>query len=72
MVKKFSPDRLREARGERSFEDLASACRRTHQTIRNWESGQSEPDASDLAAIAALTGKPLDFFFTNAREGIPR
>lgn len=63
----FQPRRLREARGKRSFEEIAAVAGVSHQTVRNWESGRFEPDASQLAAIAALTGKPLDFFFRPSR-----
>ncbi len=63
----FNPARLREARGERSLTVVAACVGVTENTIRNWESGKYEPDASQLAAIAALTGKPLDFFFRRGR-----
>lgn len=60
---KFSPVRLRAARGERSIEELAVAAQVSSVTIRNWEAGRGEPDASPLAGIAAFVGKPLDYFF---------
>jgi transcriptional regulator with XRE-family HTH domain len=63
---RFRPDRLRRARaqlGDRSITTVAAAANVTEQTVRNWEAGKSEPDASQLAAIAKLTGKSLDFFF---------
>lgn len=59
----FDPSRLREARGDRPPEEIALAANVTARTLWNWETGRSEPDASQLHAIAALTGKPLDFFF---------
>lgn len=62
----FDPRRLRKARADRSVEDLASAAGVSGQTVRNWESGASEPPASALAAIARLTGKSLDYFFRAA------
>jgi len=65
---RFIPSRLREARADLSLEALAAAAGVTRQTIMNWESGRGEPDASDLAAIAALTGRPLDFFFEPTTE----
>lgn len=64
---RFNPSRLRRARGRRRHEVIAAATGVSSQTIRNWEAGRSEPDASQLAAIAALTGKTLDFFFTRGR-----
>jgi transcriptional regulator with XRE-family HTH domain len=60
---KFNPERLRKARGTLSLADLASVAGVTENTIRNWEIGKYEPDASQLAAMAARTGKSLDFFF---------
>lgn len=60
---RFVAARLTEARGARTYEDIASAAGRSHQTVRNWEAGRGEPDASDLAAIAAFTGHTLEFFF---------
>lgn len=64
----FSPARLKtarehSARGRLSYERVAGFLGRNHQTIRNWESGVSEPNASDLAGLAVVTGKPLDYFF---------
>lgn len=63
----FNPKRLRKARGERSFEEIAAAAGVTHQTVRNWEAGKGEPDASALNGIARLTGYPLEFFFGRGR-----
>lgn len=60
---KFSPARLKEARGARSVEELAAAAGVSHQTVRNWEAGLGEPDATPLKRIAELTGKSMDFFF---------
>jgi transcriptional regulator with XRE-family HTH domain len=61
--KKFSCRRLVEARAERRREEIAVAAGVATDTVRRWELGKAEPDASKLAAIAAFTGKPLDFFF---------
>lgn len=63
---KFSPERLREARGTHSMEEIAAAVGVTRQTIGNWEAGTGEPPATALAAIAALTGHALGFFFVAA------
>ena len=52
----------------RQLEAVAAACERSVQTIRNWLAGRSEPNASDLAAIANLTGKPVEFFFARPRR----
>jgi transcriptional regulator with XRE-family HTH domain len=66
-TRRFDNNRLRQARGERPVEALALAAEVTARTITNWEAGKSEPDASQLAAIAALTDKPLDFFFSRGQ-----
>jgi transcriptional regulator with XRE-family HTH domain len=65
-TKRFSPTRLRQARGEQRVEALAVAADVSTQTIRNWEAGQGEPDASKLAALAAFLRKPMGFFFEDA------
>lgn len=64
--KRFSPDRLQAARGKRRREEIAVAAGVVVETVRRWERGSGEPDASQLAAIARLTGKSLDFFFRAA------
>jgi transcriptional regulator with XRE-family HTH domain len=63
----FQPARLREARGDRAIEEVALVAGVGVRTITNWETGKGEPDASKLAAIAALTGQPLEFFFRPGR-----
>lgn len=67
---KFDSKRLRAARGERSPEEVAVVARVSRQTINRWENGFGEPDASQLAAIARLTGRSLNFFFTPLRAVI--
>ncbi len=62
-TKRFSPAKLRDARGDRAAEELAVAAGVTLQTVRNWEQGKGEPDATPLMRIAALLEKPLDYFF---------
>jgi transcriptional regulator with XRE-family HTH domain len=63
---KLNVERLRAARGKRAITEIAAATSVTEQTVRNWEAGRSEPDASQLAAIAQLTGKPFEYFFRAA------
>jgi transcriptional regulator with XRE-family HTH domain len=46
-----------------SFEQIAAAAGVTSMTVRNWEAGKGEPDATPLAAIAKATGRSLKFFF---------
>lgn len=68
MTSRFSPERLTSARGDRRREALAAAAGVSTDTIKNWEKGVCEPDASKLKAIADLTGKPLDYFFLPQTE----
>ena len=65
---KFSGKRLTEARGDRRREVLAAAAGVSSDTIKRWETEETEPDASRLAAIATLLGRPLDFFFAEPGE----
>lgn len=61
----FIPARLREARlacGHRT-EAVAVAAGVSAVTVRNWEAGRCEPRISQMAAIAALLGRSMDFFF---------
>ncbi len=60
---KFSAERLRAARGDRRPEELALAADVSAQTIRNWENGTYEPDATSLARIAAHLGVAIESFF---------
>ena len=64
--KRFSPDRLREAIGPFRIEEIAHTCGVSGQTIRNWTSGRSAPDADNLAAIANHVGRPPGYFFETA------
>lgn len=59
----FRPDRLTEARGEHSLEWVAVAVGCSKETVRRWEAGTHEPDASALKKISEATGRELDFFF---------
>lgn len=58
--------RIREARrdaGYRNVESLAVLLHVGQRTLQRWETNQSEPSVKNLREIAALTGKPLDYFF---------
>lgn len=48
--------RLREAREKAglSREQVASQCQVSNETIANWESGRSDPRASQLKTLCAL------------------
>ncbi len=60
---RFSPARLREARGDRSVEVLAAVAGVSAMTIRNWEAGRGEPDATPLKSIADFVTRPMEWFF---------
>ena len=60
---RFSGARLRQGRGERRIEEIAVVAGVSVQTVRRWESDAAIPDATELARIARLLGKPIDWFF---------
>ncbi len=37
-------------------------------TVVNWESGKTEPTASQLRTISQLSGIPMDFIFVPAKS----
>lgn len=37
-------------------------------TVINWESGKTEPTASQLRTISQLSGIPMDFIFVPAKS----
>jgi transcriptional regulator with XRE-family HTH domain len=61
---------LRDAKGM-SLKDLelelykTQGLRATYETIRQWEQGNSEPDASKLKALAEFFGVSTEFFFNS-------
>jgi transcriptional regulator with XRE-family HTH domain len=60
--------RIREARksaGYRNVEQLSVRLNVASATLSRWERGKSEPTISRLREIAALTGRPLSYFFGN-------
>lgn len=64
--KRFDGARLRQARGEKQIEAVALAAGVSTQTVRRWETGETEPDASKLALVAAFLGIPMDALFSEA------
>lgn len=69
----FSGGKLREAREEMreegrkvSQQRFAELIEVSHQTPGRWERGEVEPQGRNLVRIAAITSKPLEFFFTGA------
>lgn len=47
-------------------EKLAQAAGLSLASIAKWESGQRVPRVGNLRLIAAVTGKPMSFFFEEA------
>lgn len=48
---------------EMSQKELAGVLGVDASTISNWESGRSEPNASQLRKISDVSGIPMDFIF---------
>ena len=52
-----------------SLDDLAFELRRklefrvTKQTLHNWESGNTQPKADDIGALAQYFCKPITYFY---------
>ena len=73
---KFSSDRVREARGDRSLAEFAYQITRhihqhidadhkplSRQTVANWESGVAAPRATNMEGLCGFTGRPVSYFF---------
>ena len=67
--------RISEARKARGFtqEQLALEVGTTQQTIQRWESGQTDPKASDVARISNALGITVSFIMgvDNEKENAP-
>lgn len=61
----FSGAKLAAARGDLRREALAVVADVHVATIQRWEEGETEPDASQLAALARYLNRPLEFFFVS-------
>lgn len=61
----YKYERLREAREHRGLtqREVASDIGVTVQTYQSWESGRTEPRASQVAALALLFRKRLGFLY---------
>lgn len=57
-------DRIREAReeAEMSKAELARICGISRAAVSQWEAGRTNPTIKNLATVARVTRKPLDFF----------
>lgn len=72
MAIKFDSKKLAEAREERklNFTDLSFELYRSiglrlaRNTLENWESGSTCPDANELALMSTFYGKAITYFFT--------
>lgn len=68
--------RIRKARREMPFEHGRRVSQETFATklnvhwvtVSSWERGKHPPSAEHLARIAALTGKPIEFFFGDEED----
>lgn len=47
--------------------DAAKALGRTRQTVSSWETGKTEPKASDLQNLCDLYGVPVEHIFLPAK-----
>jgi transcriptional regulator with XRE-family HTH domain len=71
----FRPEKLREARealqehgrpvSQERFAELIGVSRRSPG---RWENREAEPRMAQLVRIAAVTGKPIGFFFDEPRK----
>lgn len=66
----FLPERLKKIRKEKglSQEDLVIelsklGLRISRQTIWNWETGATTPNANDLSIVIQFFDKPIGYFF---------
>lgn len=66
----FVNEKLKECREESglSIDDLMfeldrAGLRVSRNTLLNWESGATSPDATNLAVIACVYKKPVQYFF---------
>ncbi|HMA26097.1 MAG TPA: helix-turn-helix transcriptional regulator [Solirubrobacterales bacterium] len=76
------PERITEARlnADMSRSDLAYAIRRqtgghikaTDRGVLRWEKGENAPRDGVVAAIAAVTGRAIEFFYTDADEPLSK
>ncbi len=58
--------KIRQARkdaGYRNAESFAVTLDVSHRTIQRWEANEGEPSIARLRQIAAVTDKPLSYFF---------
>lgn len=56
--------KIKEARGEMTRTELASASGLSFHTIRAYEEGTRTPPLKTLERLAEATGKPVSWFFS--------
>lgn len=62
-------ERLRKARGEITREKFAEMVGVSQSTIKNWESGETEPRISDILTLSKITGEnPVFLAFGDLSE----
>ena len=49
--------------GDLTFELAKLSYRYTRQTLFNWETGATEPRASNVACLAEVFSVPIEYFF---------
>lgn len=69
-AKMYMPKKLKELREAKGisqtdfvFELDKHGLRITRQTLINWESGITAPDANDIAVLSNFFNKPVQYFF---------
>ncbi|MBI4395612.1 MAG: helix-turn-helix transcriptional regulator [Elusimicrobia bacterium] len=62
--------RLRRARREAGLSQRAAGrkLKKTHLMVSRWERGETRVDAVDFMSLAAIYGKPLDYFQPRRRK----
>lgn len=72
QVMRFTPHKLKECREAKdiSIDNFMIELSKigltvARNTLINWESGDTEPDPSDLAIIASFYKKPIQYFFAS-------
>lgn len=70
---KVSKDRIREARGKMTIDELALSIGGIlkkvvqRQVVENWETGANAPSSEYLRALSLATGKKMEWFFENGK-----
>jgi len=72
-MRKFSPGRCKQARGNRSVADVHRAMVKdghdvSISSLYLWESGSMVPNSKYLAFLADFYGYPTDYFFVDTEQ----